>query len=215
MMKRNWTREELIKWEKGIADLFEQGKINAPVHLSGGNENELISIFDSIEDQDYVLSGHRNHYHYLLKGGDPDLLKDEILGLPTGICKGKGRSMHVYDASINFYTSGIVGGMCAVAVGIGLAVKKKATTKGGLSNPHVWCFVGDGGEDTGHYVEAVRYADGRELPVTFVVEDNDLAVESSKEDRWKNHIQVQGMSVFRYKYERKWPHVGVGKFVSM
>ena len=64
-----WTKTKLMNFEKSIADDFERGKINCPLHLCGGNEDQLIEIFKDIDEEDYVFSTHRNHYHYLLKGG--------------------------------------------------------------------------------------------------------------------------------------------------
>ena len=206
---KKWTKEELISFEENIKTLFKQGKISCPIHLSGGNEEQLISLFSSIKPKDWVVSSHRNHYHYLLKGGDAQKLHDEILGRKSGICKGEGRSMHIYDKSINFLTSAIVGGGCAIAVGLALGLKKKR------SKGHVWCFVGDGGEDTGHFMEAVRFGNSRSLPLTFIIEDNDLAVESTKEERWHNFTPMVARNIIRYNYVRRWPHVGVGAHVSM
>jgi pyruvate dehydrogenase E1 component alpha subunit len=199
------NKHELINFENRVAELFKQGKINCPIHLSGGNEDQLIEIFKMIKPEDYVLSTHRSHYHYLLKGGDPKKLMDEILGLPTGCCKGVGRSMHVCDTSINFYTSAIIGGTCAIAAGLGLAGKK------------TWCFIGDGTSDSGFFFEAARYCACKELPVTFIIEDNDLAVETKKCDRWckPDSLLLQLPNVKYYLYERKWPHVGIGERVSL
>ena len=207
-----WTAEKLIAFEEKVASDFKAGKINCPCHLSGGNEEELLGIFDLIKKEDYVLSTHRNHYHYLLKGGDPLKLMNELYGKPTGVCKGKGRSMHIYDKSINFYTSGIVSGMCGVASGIGLAIKN--TFKGKKRRPHVWCFVGDGAEDSGHFIESVRFCSSRALPVTFIIEDNDFAVDSTREMRWHNHQPIQASNIIRYDYFRQYPHVGCGEHVS-
>lgn len=211
-MRKIWTEEELIAFENHIKELFLAKKITCPIHLCGGNESHLIALFEMVKDIDYVFSTHRNHYHYLLKGGSPKKLEDEIYGLPSGVCGGQGRSMHVYDKSINFITSGIVSGNCAMAVGVGLAVKKKFA---GKSNPpHIWCFCGDGAEDSGHFAEAIRFAEGRKLPVTFIIEDNDLAVDTTKERRWHNHIEMKSGNIIRYNYTRTYPHVGVGEHVT-
>lgn len=211
--RKRWTGEELMAFETKVKELFEAGEINAPIHLSGGNESHLMSIFDLINNEDYIISTHRNHYHYLLKGGSPAKLLDEILGKKSGICKGNGRSMHVYDTKLNFYTSAIVGGGCAIAVGLGLAIKKKV--KGKKKMPHIWCFLGDGAEDGGHFIEAARFALGRGLPITFVVEDNDRAVESTKQERWHLHPAFTAPNVLRYNYVLSYPHVGVGQHISM
>ncbi len=214
------TKNELIDFESKVRDLFLDGKINCPIHLSGGNEDQLISIFNTIEPKDYVISNHRNHYHYLLKGGSSQKLLDEILGLPSGVCGGKSRSMHIYDKSINFLTTAIIGGSAGIACGIGLALKKKysmQSTSGDidtLDRPHVWCFVGDGVEDSGFFLQSVRFSIARLLPVTFIIEDNDLAVESTKKDRWHNYAPMGAQNIIRYTYTRRYPHVGVGKHVS-
>ena len=213
-MKLKWNKDTLLEFELKVKEEFEKGHINAPIHLSGGNEENLISIFELIKSQDYVISTHRNHYHYLLKGGNPDVLMAEIKGEKEGCCKGVGRSMHIYDASLNFYSSGIVAGGCAIAVGIALGIKKKHpdTMK---TRPYVWCFCGDGAEDSGHFIEAVRFGASRQLPLTFVVEDNDFAAESTKRDRWHQYCPINATNIVRYNYQRVFPHCGVGKHVSM
>lgn len=212
-MKKKMTSDDLINFELKVKEEFEAGRINCPVHLSGGNEEHLISLFGTIDEEDYVISTHRNHYHYLLKGGKPEVLMAEIKGQAKGCCKGDGRSMHIFDPSINFYSSAIVAGGCAIACGIGLGLKKEF--KGKKKCPVVWCFVGDGAEDSGHFIEAVRFAASRQLPINFVIEDNDYAVESSKADRWHNYFPLQAGNVIRYTYRRIFPHVGVGKHISM
>jgi TPP-dependent pyruvate/acetoin dehydrogenase alpha subunit len=200
--------ESLKTFEKKVIALFEQGKARCPIHLCGGNEKQLLSIFSNIKAEDYVFSTHRNHYHYLLKGGDEKALLDELMGLPTGVCKGNARSMNICDPSINFYTSAIVGGNCAIAVGVGLALKKKESTA------HIWCFLGDGAEDQGHFIEAARFSYARRLPLTFIIEDNDASVNSTKEDRWHNYPPIKFPNVLRYSYKREYPHVGIGKHVT-
>lgn len=214
--KRKWKKKELIEFETKLAEMFKRGEINCPIHLSGGNEQMLLGLFDMIKPQDYVFATHRNHYHYLLKGGKPEVLLAEIKGEKEGCCGGNGRSMHLYDKKLNFYTSAIVGGNIAMAVGVGLGIKKEYTDKPeDKSKPHVWCFMGDGAEDTGAFVEAARFVSARVLPVTFVVEDNDFAVETTKKERWHNYMPIGGQCILRYQYVRRYPHVGVGEHVSM
>lgn len=205
------TKEDLIKFEQQVAQLFKEGKINCPVHLSGGNEDQLITIFGNIKSKDWVFTHHRNHYHYLLKGGDPLVLLDEIQGKETGCARGFGRSMHYIDCNLNFFATGIVAGQVAPACGVALGLKHKYPRN---ECPHVWCFCGDGCEDSGHLYEAVRFGLGRELPITFIIEDNDLAVESTKYDRWKKHFPLVAPNVIRYNYTRTVSHVGVGEHVS-
>lgn len=204
-----WTPSGLVEFEQKIFKLFEAGKIDCPIHLSGGNEEQLIDLFGLIKKRDYVFSTHRNHYHYLLKGGDPDVLGKEILGDEEAICFGRARSMNFCDHKLRFYTSAIMAGTPAIACGVALALKHKK------SKSHVWCFVGDGVEDEGHFMEAVRFGLSRRLPLTFIIEDNDLSVESTKADRWHNYVPIQSNNIVRYSYERTYPHVGIGKHVQL
>lgn len=191
--------KELIYFEDEIVRLWEDAKIPYPVHFSGGNEKQLIEIFKVINKGDYVLSTHRGHYHYLLAGGETEKLKSIIL---------RGDSMHIFDKEINFLTSSIVAGMPAVAAGLARAIyDKKKDNK-------VWCFVGDGAEDEGHFYEAVRYIDGHDLPCKFIIEDNDRSVETPKEERYgKSEMNWPGC-VIKYSYTPKYPHVGTGRFVN-
>lgn len=155
------NKQELINFENRIIDHYKDFKLPFLFHLSGGNEDQLIEIFKEIKEGDYVLSGHRNHYHALLHGLPPEEVEEKILG---------GRSMFIFDRKRNFFTSAIIGGTPAIATGIALALKRKGSTQ------KVWCFVGDGTEDSGHLFEAARYVSGFDLPCTFIVEDNDRSV---------------------------------------
>lgn len=192
-MKKKWTAEELIAFEHKIGDLYLDNKLPFLFHLSGGNETQLISIFESINDGDYVISNHRSHYHALLHGIPPETVEDRILN---------GRSMFIYDRSRNFFCSAIIGGTPAIAAGIAWALKKKG------SNKKVWCFVGDGTEDNGHLYEAVRYVDGWDLPCKFIIENNDRSVEASNSERWgkSGDYHWDSPSVYKYKYEITYPH---------
>jgi len=192
-MKKAWTSEELIAFENSIGDLYHDNKLPFLFHLSGGNEDQLIDIFKDIKEGDYVISNHRSHYHALLHGIPPDELKAKILD---------GKSMFVYDRKRNFFCSAIIGGTPAIAVGIAWALKRKK------SNQRVWCFIGDGTEDSGNTYEAIRYVDGWDLPCTFVIENNNRSVESSNEDRWGNAAEYiwKSPSVIKYHYNITYPH---------
>jgi TPP-dependent pyruvate/acetoin dehydrogenase alpha subunit len=192
-------KEEMIAFEKEMEALWNEAKIPYPVHLSGGNEDKLIEIFKEIKKDDYVISHHRPHYHYMLKGGDLENLRKKILN---------GKSMYVYDKSVNFASSGIVSGMTTIAAGIAMGLKLKG------SSQKVWCFVGDGAEDEGHFYEAVRYVHGKDLPCTFIIEDNNYSVETPKSERHGNSEIKWPSCVRRYYYERIFPHVGSGQWVD-
>jgi deoxyxylulose-5-phosphate synthase len=192
-MRKNWAKEELIAFENRIGDLYLDNKLPFLFHLSGGNEDQLIEIFKDIKEGDYVISNHRSHYHALLHGIPPEVVEDRILN---------GRSMFIYDRERNFFCSAIIGGTPAIAAGIAWALKRKGSDK------KVWCFIGDGTEDSGHTYEAVRYVDGFDLPCTFVIENNNRSVESTNEERWGKTADYQwnSPSVIKYHYDITYPH---------
>lgn len=192
-MKKVWTKQELIDFENHIGDLYLDNKLPFLFHLSGGNEDELIKIFENIEEGDYVISNHRSHYHALLHGIPPEEIEEKILN---------GKSMFIYDRKRNFFCSAIIGGTPGIAVGIGWALARKK------SKQRVFCFVGDGTEDSGHLWEAVRYCEGFDLPVTFVVENNNRSVESTNEERWGSAGDYKWNSpkVIKYYYDITYPH---------
>ena len=192
-MRKTWTKEELIAFENHIGELYADNKLPFLFHLSGGNEDQLIEIFKDIKEGDYVISNHRSHYHALLHGVEPEVLTNMIL---------EGRSMFVYDRAKNFFCSAIIGGTPAIAAGIAWALKKKG------SDQKVWCFIGDGTEDSGHTYEAVRYVDGFDLPCKFVIENNNRSVEASNKDRWgkSDFYSWTSPSVIKYCYDITYPH---------
>jgi pyruvate dehydrogenase E1 component alpha subunit len=194
------NKQGLIAFEDNIVELFEQGKIPYPIHFSGGNEEQLIEIFKEIKPGDWVFSTWRSHYHYLLAGGNPTKLEEIIV---------RGDSLHVNSKAINFMSSAIVGGCPTIAAGVAMGLKLHGSTS------RVWCFIGDGAEAQGAFYEAVRYVDTNELPCIFIIEDNNLSVDTPKEIREPRQSQiVWPPCVRRYYYVRKWPHVQTGKMVK-
>ena len=198
-MKTNVTKEELIDFESKIAKRWDNAEIPYYLHLSGGNEDQLIELFKEINLGDYKISTHRSHYHYLLSGGSKDKLEEMII---------EGRSMHIIDKEIRFVSTAIVSGGTAIAAGIAIGLKKKQ------SNKNVWCFVGDAAEDEGHFYEAVRYVDVHNLPCIFIIEDNDRSVETPKIERYGNSEIKWPACVRRYNYIPTYPHAGTGKWVN-
>lgn len=194
------TAADLIEFEREVADAFEGGLIHAPVHLSGGNEEQLIRIFRDIAPTDWVLSTYRNHYHALLHGIPRAQVMAEILA---------GRSMYWSSPAHRFLTSALVGGILPIAVGVAAGIKRRGEPE------RVWCFVGDMAATTGIFHESVAYADGHDLPVTFVVEDNGMSTDTPTHEAWGRRPDAQsyGCLARRYSYERIWPHVNSGMYV--
>lgn len=191
------TGKELIEFEQEVATAFEAKQIHGPIHLSGGNEAELIEIFKKIYRRDWVFATYRNHYHALLHGIPRELVMREILA---------GHSMNLNFPDYHFMTSAIVGGILPIAVGVAAAIK--GTGQGKL----VWCFVGDMAGLSGAFHEAQQYAARNALPIKFVIEDNGMSCDSPTMKCWGN--EVESAHIISYAYARTYPHVGIGKYVS-
>jgi pyruvate dehydrogenase E1 component alpha subunit len=193
---KNATKKQLIDFEKSVASHWEAGDLPYLIHLSGGNEDYLIELFEDIKDGDWIFSTHRNHHHALLAG----IPEHELLGRILS-----GNSMFVFDRSRNFYTSSILAGTCAIAAGVAYALKQES------SDNWVWCFVGDGAEEQGHFYEAVMFVEGQDLPCMFIIEDNDRSVDSTIEERMPTKFRMEWPScVIRDKYKPTYPHAGNG-----
>lgn len=191
------TKQRLVDFETDIEKLYNEGKIRTPVHLSGGNELQLIKIFKEIKPDDWVFSTHRSHYHAILKGVDENVVREKILN---------NESMHLFDIKYNFFTSSIVGGIVPIAVGVALGNKLKKY------NSKVWVFVGDMCAEMGVFEECVKYSARNNLNIEFIIEDNGISVNTPTDKAWGTEIRKP--DVWRYCYERKYPHVGTGKWVN-
>jgi len=188
-----------------MKELFEAGELPYLLHFCGGNEDQLIDIFSRIQEGDWIFSSHRSHYHYLLAGGSPERLEQMIRD---------GDSMFIFDKELNFITSSVLAGTCCIAAGVAWSIKEEFRTKLCPPNtrpPLVWCFLGDGAEDEGHFYEAVMMVDGHDLPCTFIVEDNNRSVDTSKRDRRGVETPlIEVPCVRRYHYTPTYPHGGSG-----
>ena len=114
----NFSKEDLIAFEDDIIKHWENGEITGPIHLSHGNEEQLIEIFKKVGVEDWVFSTWRSHYHALLHGVDPKYLKQKIL---------EGKSITIIDKSSNFYSSAIVTGILPIALGVAKGLKERGS----------------------------------------------------------------------------------------
>jgi len=199
------TKQELVEFEKEIAELYNKGEIKAPVHLVDNNEEQLIQIFkDNYKDGDVILSTWRSHLHWLLSGRSKEELKKQIL---------EGYSMSVFDK--NFITSSIVAGIAPIAVGIAMGLKLKN------SKNKVLCFLGDMTSLTGIATESIRFSCGFQLPIIFIIENNHYSVNANTLNSWgcencKNKcdlFNIYKKNVIMYEYNRQYPHSGSTKYV--
>ena len=197
--KSTWTVESLKAFESNIAEMFNSGKIKAPVHLSDGNERNLLEIFKDFRDGDWTFCSWRSHYQALLAGVPEKDVKAEILA---------GRSIALCFPKYNFYSSAIVGGQIPIAVGASISIKMNKSTA------RVWCFVGDMTSETGMFQTALRYSEMHKLPITFVVEDNGISVLTETRQVWRSdtlrYEENRNPHVLSFKYKSKYPHAGAG-----
>lgn len=192
-----FTAEDLIQFENDIVQKWEDGKIRGPIHLSNGNEEQLIEVFKRISKNDWVFSTWRSHYHALLKGIPPQWITDEILA---------GKSITLCNIDEKFYSSAIVGGTLSIALGVAMGIKEKG------SDEKVWCFIGDMSFESGIFYEVHKYARNFDLPLYFIVEDNDVSTYTPTEATWNKKREIPN-DVIYYKYKSKFPHYGSGKWV--
>lgn len=201
------TASDLIAFERDIADEFNRGAIRAPVHLAGGNEQQLIDYFQQNYDAargDWIFSNWRSHYHCLLVGIPPSRLRADILA---------GRSITLTYPDHRIFSSAIVGGALPIALGVALAIKRQ----GGVGRVHAFC--GDMTMHTGVFWECLNYTHGHRLPIHFICEDNGKSVMTPTEKVWgNNNLEVAVDSFYdeyvtSYVYELSWPHSGTGKHV--
>jgi len=198
-MTQIWTVESLKDFELDIVEIFNSGAIKAPVHLSDGNESDLIEIFKEIRKQDWVFCSWRSHYQCLLKGVPPEEVRQEIIA---------GRSISLGFPEYNVFSSAIVGGNIPISIGVAKAEKLKN------SGNKVWCFIGDMTSETGIAQTCIRYAETHDLPITFVVEDNGLSVLTNTRSVWASSTlrfnERQSSKVRFFEYKSKYPHAGAG-----
>jgi pyruvate dehydrogenase E1 component alpha subunit len=155
------------RFEEKSAEMYALAKIAGFLHLYIGQEAVAVGTIAALRPDDYVISAYRDHGHCLAKGSDPGKVMAELFGKATGLCKGKGGSMHLVDAKRNFMGGyAIVGGHVPLAAGLAFAVKYQKRDQ------VVVCFFGEGALPSGQAHEAFNLAALWTLPVIFVCENN-------------------------------------------
>jgi TPP-dependent pyruvate/acetoin dehydrogenase alpha subunit len=159
--------------EEAIAERYAEQEMRCPVHLSIGQEAVAVGVCAALARDDYLLSTHRAHAHYLAKGGALRPMLAEIYGRATGCSSGKGGSMHLVDLSVGMLGSTpIVGSSLPVAVGAAFGSVMEGA-------PRVTAvFFGEGATEEGVFAESLNFAALKRLPVVFVCENNLYSVYS-------------------------------------
>jgi len=154
-------------FEEKAKELYLAGKIRGTVHLSTGMEAVATGACSSLNPDDYMNSTHRGHGHCIAKGVGLREIMAEIMGRATGVCQGRGGTMHMFDVAHGVMgTIGIVGGGIPIATGLGLGIQQLGLGRVAL------CFLGDGASNEGAFHEAVNLGAVWRLPVVYVLENN-------------------------------------------
>jgi pyruvate dehydrogenase E1 component alpha subunit len=155
------------RFEEKCAELYTVGKIQGFLHLYIGEEAVAVGAMQALTPDDNIVSTYREHGHALARGTSAGAVMAEMYGKANGCSRGRGGSMHLFDASRRFYGGyAIVGGGLPIAVGLALADKMQ-------NRPRVTaCFFGDGAVAEGAFHESLNLAALWQLPVLFLCENN-------------------------------------------
>ncbi len=173
----NLTKEQLLvtyrkmrmirSFEEKLNELVNGGKLGGFLHLYLGQEAVAAGVCGHLGERDYVATTHRGHGHCIAKGMRAKTMMAELFGRATGVCKGKGGSMHIADLDLGMLgANGIVGAGIPLTTGAALTCKLKST--GGVAV----AFFGDGASNQGQFHESLNMASNWRLPALYVVENN-------------------------------------------
>ena len=164
------TMLRIRRFEERTEELYRAGELPGFVHLSIGQEACAAGACAALRRDDYITSTHRGHGHCIAKGADTRKMMAELYAKATGVCKGKGGSMHIADFSVGMLgANGVVGGGANLAVGAAIAARLRGSDQVAL------CFFGDGAANRGPVHEASNLAAIWKLPVIFFCENNGYA----------------------------------------
>ena len=176
--KKRLLREMIFyrRFEDRTFEAYMERKIGGFLHLYTGQEAVATGVLEMARtgkgtDNDYVITGYRDHIHAIKTGAAPREVMAELYGKETGSSKGRGGSMHIFDAGQNFMGGyALVGQPFPLAAGLALACKHKGTDQIAI------CFLGDGANNQGTFHETMNMAKIWNLPVLFVCENNQYAI---------------------------------------
>ncbi|HLH71644.1 MAG TPA: pyruvate dehydrogenase (acetyl-transferring) E1 component subunit alpha [Chloroflexota bacterium] len=184
----HWYEQMLLirRFEEAAAEMYTRAKIGGYLHLNIGEEATVVGSMAALEPQDYVFSNYREHGHAIARGIEPKRIMAELFGKETGTCKGRGGSMHIFDAEKHFMGGyGIVGGALPLAVGAGYALEYQK------SAAIVMTIFGEGATNIGSFHESLNMAELWKLPIVFLCVNNlyamgkPVAEESAVTEIWR------------------------------
>ena len=171
------TTLTIRRFEQRAIEQYRLGNIRGYLHPYLGEEAIAVGSIAALEAEDYIVSTHRGHGHAIAKGHEPRRMMAELFGKETGYCRGRGGSMHVASRSVrNLGANGVVAGGLGIATGAALAIKQRGGSE------VVVAFCSDGGSANGMWHESMNLAAIWDLPVIFVLENNQYAVSTPIRD---------------------------------
>ncbi len=168
-----WYRLMLLirQFEEAAAEQYTRARIGGYLHLNTGEEATVVGAMDALGAQDWVFSNYREHGHAIARGVDPKAIMAELFGKATGVCKGRGGSMHIFDMQKRFMGGyAIVGGALPLAAGVALAMDYKE------SDAVVMSVFGEGATNIGAFHESLNLVALWNLPVVFLCVNNMYAM---------------------------------------
>lgn len=175
----HWYEKMLLmrRFEEKVSQLYGQQKIKGFCHLYSGQEACVVGAVTALEKDDKYITAYRDHVHPIALGTEAKYIMAELFAKATGISKGRGGSMHMFDKEKNFFGGhGIVGGQIPLGVGIAFAEKYKKTKNLCVT------FMGDGAVRQGAFHESLNLAMHYQLPIIFAIENNGYAMGTSVEN---------------------------------
>jgi len=175
---REWLQTMMLirRFEERAGEMYAKAKVGGFLHLAIGEEATIVGACRAMRDDDYLISTYRSHGHALARGTDPKPVMAELFGRESGVSKGRGGSMHMFNPDRRFMGGyGIVGGNLPLAAGMALASDYQ-----GLDEVTV-CVFGDGAANQGTFGETLNLAALWKLPVVFMVTNNQFGMGTALE----------------------------------
>src|SRR5947199_3275710 len=164
------------RFQEKTGEMYTRAKIGGYCHLNLGEEATVVGVMSALEPRDYIFTNYREHGYVLARGVDPNRIMAELFGKETGVSRGRGGSMHLFDVEARFMGGyAIVGGQLPLATGAGLAIAHK-----GLDEVVV-CQMGDATTNIGAWHESLNIAQLWKLPVIILIVNNQFGMGTSVE----------------------------------
>ena len=187
-----YRRAAVIRqFEERLLRLFSEGKLSGTVHTCIGQELCAIAVIDALKEGDWIFSNHRCHGHYLARFEDVRGLLAEIMGLPEGVCAGRGGSQHVFRQ--HFLSNGVQGGGVPIAAGCAMSLKQAG------KDQVVVAFIGDGTLGQGVVYETLNLASKWKVPLVVVLEKNGYAQSTNTNTTIAGDVRKR-FEAFDWKY---------------